>query len=375
MQRSIELNDNRAVYRSRLELDSDRASRGTSIARVYQDLGFDQLGVSLSTNSLAQDPSNPGAHRFLSDSYIPIRRYEIARVSELLQAQLLQDININPVQPSLSETNLNIVARGGPIAAGLNEYNPLFERNQVQINTTGLIGNNETRGAEAIASGIYNKVSISGGVLSYRTDGWRENANIDQDIQDVFAQWAVTPELNLQAEFRNRDTNQGDLEQRFDRNEFDPTLKGSLDQVMGRFGLRYSPVPSSDFLLSFIYNERDEKADQTQSSIFAGIPGLVPPLQVTALSETKVNDDAYQIEGQYIYKQQRLNLIAGGAFSKSDRHRTDRASTFGLEPLEPIFPGVSSPMVELGRPGYHVSARVRLWYDSASRNLSVGRLA
>ena len=130
-------------------------------------------------------------------------------MSELLQAQLLQDININPVQPSLSETNLNIVARGGPIAAGLNEYNPLFERNQVQINTTGLIGNNETRGAEAIASGIYNKVSISGGVLSYRTDGWRENANIDQDIQDVFAQWAVTPELNLQAEFRNRDTNQG----------------------------------------------------------------------------------------------------------------------------------------------------------------------
>ena len=157
---------------------------------------------------------------------------------------------------------------------------PLFERNQVQVNATGLIGNNETRGAEAIASAIYNKVSISGGALSYRTDGWRENASIDQDIQDAFAQWAVTPELNVQAEFRNRDTNQGDLEQRFDRNEFDPTLKGSLDQVTGRFGLRYSPVPSSDFLFSFIYNERDEKADQTQSLIFPAIPGVIPPFHL-----------------------------------------------------------------------------------------------
>lgn len=37
---SIERNDNRAVYRGRLLLDSDRAARGTSLARVYKDLGF-----------------------------------------------------------------------------------------------------------------------------------------------------------------------------------------------------------------------------------------------------------------------------------------------------------------------------------------------
>ncbi len=40
-QKSIELNNNRAVYRSRLLLDSDRASRGTSLARIYNDLGFE----------------------------------------------------------------------------------------------------------------------------------------------------------------------------------------------------------------------------------------------------------------------------------------------------------------------------------------------
>jgi tetratricopeptide (TPR) repeat protein len=96
---SIELNDNRAVYRSRELLDQDRAARGTSLARIYNDLGFEQLGINQATKSLSLDPANAGAHRFLSDVYLTQPRREIARVSELLQAQLLQDININPVQP------------------------------------------------------------------------------------------------------------------------------------------------------------------------------------------------------------------------------------------------------------------------------------
>ena len=39
IQKSIELNDNRAVYRSRLLLDPDRAARA-SLALIYDDLGF-----------------------------------------------------------------------------------------------------------------------------------------------------------------------------------------------------------------------------------------------------------------------------------------------------------------------------------------------
>ena len=45
IQKSIELNDNRAIYRSRQGLDQDQAARGTSQARIYDDLGFQQLGV------------------------------------------------------------------------------------------------------------------------------------------------------------------------------------------------------------------------------------------------------------------------------------------------------------------------------------------
>ena len=121
IQRSIELNDNRAVYRSRLLLDSDRAARGTGLALIYDNLGFLQPGINEASKSLTLDPANAGAHRFLSDMYLGVRRREIARVSNLLQAQMLQDININPVQPSLSEANLNLITQGGRARAGFNE--------------------------------------------------------------------------------------------------------------------------------------------------------------------------------------------------------------------------------------------------------------
>ena len=60
IEKSIELNDNRAVYRSRELLDQDQASRGTSLARIYNDLGFEQLGVNEATKSLSLDPATPG---------------------------------------------------------------------------------------------------------------------------------------------------------------------------------------------------------------------------------------------------------------------------------------------------------------------------
>ena len=69
MQKAIELNDNRLVYRSRLLLDSDLAARSASLARIYTDLGFQQLALVEGWKSVNTDPSNFSAHRFLADSY------------------------------------------------------------------------------------------------------------------------------------------------------------------------------------------------------------------------------------------------------------------------------------------------------------------
>ena len=353
LEQSIELNDNRAVYRSRLLLDKDRAARGTSLARAYKDLGFTQLGVNESTESLAVDPSNAAAHRFLSDSYQGVRRHEISRVSELLQAQMMQDVNINPVQPSLSETNLNIVTLGGPAGAGFNEFTPLFERNKTQLNVSGFGGNNDTYGGEAVVSGLYGPASFSVGAYSYDTDGWRSNNDQDRNIYNFFGQVAITPQLNVQAEFRHSESETGDLAFNFDPDDFFRDLDDDRDQDTYRLGVRYTPKANGrhNFLLSYIHNDLDQSLDQSE---------VLPPFDpddpfepVTTLSiSSDVDDDGDQVEAQYIYQNDRLNVVSGAAYSDSDRDIKDKfvISLDGIGPID-SFGGKLDQTVEHSR-GY-----------------------
>jgi len=315
LQKSIELNDNRAVYRSRELLDQDRAARGASLARIYNDLGFEQLGINEAAVSLAYDPSNPGAHRFLSDVYNFSPGREISRVSELLQAQLLQDVNINPVQPSLS-TRLNISATGPLTNPGFNEFTSLFERDNAQLNVSSVVGSDWTRGEEVVASAIYDTFSISAGQLHYQSNGFRENFNVENNVYDIFAQAAVSPELNVQAEYRQRTTETGDISFNFDDDDFSPDRHRDADFYTGRLGFRFSPSPSSTILTSLIYGELDVK---TKGSTPANIFG-----------ELLAKNEGAQGEAQYIYSGDWLNVITGLRMYDVDGESKARA----LRPVE-----------------------------------------
>jgi hypothetical protein len=200
LQRSISLNGNRAVYRSRLLLDEDLAARSASLGRIYSDLGFQQLALVEGWKSVNTDPANYSAHRFLADSYSALPRHEIARVSELLQSQLLQPLNINPVQPSLAQKNLSILEGAGPSSPSFNEFNPLFLRNRLALQASGVAGSNDTFGEEVVQSGLWNRFSYSLGQFHYETDGFRENNDQTQDIYNVFMQASLSHKTSVQAE-------------------------------------------------------------------------------------------------------------------------------------------------------------------------------
>src|SRR5437763_8950888 len=172
LQKAIELNDNRAVYRSRLLLDSDLAARSAALGRIYSDLGFQQLALVEGWKSVNTDPTNFSAHRFLADSYSVLPRHEIARVSELLQSQLLQPLNTTPIQPHLAESNLPLISAGGPGGLSFNEFNPIFNRDGVTFQMSGLAGENSTYAGEGVLSGIYKNVVFSLVGFYFQTDGW-----------------------------------------------------------------------------------------------------------------------------------------------------------------------------------------------------------
>jgi tetratricopeptide (TPR) repeat protein len=295
VQHSIDLNQNRTVYRSQLLLDEDLSTRQASQAGIYENLGFEKLAQEKATQSLSLDPTNYSAHRFLSDSYAGRPRYEIAQVSELLQAQLLQPININPIQPSLVATNLNILARTGVSKMAFNEYMSLFERDRTQLYASGVAGNNGAWGDEVVVSGLNGSFSYSLGQFHYQTDGFRPNSDFQHDLYDLFVQVEVTPELNLQAEYRRRESNEGDLHLNFD-GSFAPQDRINTTQETTRVGARYSPSPKTSIIASLIYADRSDLA------------GFFVENNDFSFS---VQAESQQAEAQWLYKEDRFNTIAG----------------------------------------------------------------
>ncbi len=302
IQKSIELNDNRAVYRSRLLLDEDYAVRGTNLSRIYDDLGFEHLATLEATKSINLYPSNHSAHRFLSDSYIRQPRHEIASASELLQSQLLQPINYNFIKAQSGVTDLNIVKGIGSTENSFNEFNRVFEGNGSQFATSGIFGNNDTYGDEAVLSGIYDKFSYSLGQLFYTTDGFRENNDLQHNIYNVFTQYTLSPMFNVQAEYRYRKTGQGDLELKGSPSNFLDSKRRNLDQSTYRLGFRLSPDLKSNFVASAIYAKRKETIKQKQVRPNGGIFEI----------EQNGNQEGYQLELQHLFHGNNFNSIAGG---------------------------------------------------------------
>jgi tetratricopeptide (TPR) repeat protein len=109
LDQAIARNDNRAVYRSRLLLDRDQATKNVSLAEVYTKLGFESRGVHEALNSLNADLTNSSAHLLLADLYARLPDRTAAQTSEFLQHLIFAPVN-------------------GNVFAGYNEYSTLFEQ-------------------------------------------------------------------------------------------------------------------------------------------------------------------------------------------------------------------------------------------------------
>jgi tetratricopeptide (TPR) repeat protein len=325
IQKAIELNDNRAVYRSSLQLDSDLAARSASLGRIYSDLGFQQLALVEGWKSVNTDPSNFSAHRLLADSYAILPRHEIARVSELLQSQLLQPLNMTPIQPHLAESNLFLISAGGPAGLSFNEFNPIFNRNGITFQTSGLAGENSTYAGEGVLSGIYKNFAFSLGGFHFQTDGWRTNADQRDNIGNAFAQMELSPQTSVQAEIRRRETDRGDVQQKFFPAVFAPGLTDRIDSYTIRLGGRHSFSPDSIILGSFMYQDRQE---------------MQKNISPVVLVEGDLPQKAFGFELQHLFRSRHFNLTSGIGYFDID-------GKLGLTVTPPMLPPIFDKTIGL----------------------------
>ncbi|MFZ1429950.1 MAG: TonB-dependent receptor [Geminicoccaceae bacterium] len=325
LERSMTLNDGRAPFRSALLLDRDQAVRGASLAQIYQDLGFTQLGINAAGRSLMLDPASSAAHRFLSDVYQGQPRLEVARVSELLQAQILQPVGLNPVQPSLAFSDLNVIGNAGPAQVGFNEFTPLFQKDGWQFAGTGMVGTQDTRAVESTATTLQGRTSLSIGQYFYDTDGFRQNDHLQHKIYTAFGQIQLTDDVSVQAEFRRRESNLGDRSMNFDLESFDPTLDQSVDQDIARLGGTWAITPATKAVVSAAYSNRNQR-DHSNTSLDIG--GQL----FEAEFRDKANSTGKQLESQLLTSTGPTKIVAGGGVYRVDAYlQSEETDTFAGE--------------------------------------------
>ncbi|MES9993976.1 MAG: FecR domain-containing protein [Candidatus Thiodiazotropha sp.] len=297
-QRAIELNNHRGVYRSRQLLDNDEAARNVALGRIYNDLSFEQQARYQATDALEIDPANHSAHRLLADSFVGLSNFDAARQSELLQSKLTQPLNLDPLQPQLSNSNLGLLDGNGPGDLSYNEYNPLFTRNGLALQLDVSVADNDTWSNDAIVAGLFDRLAFSVGQYHNETDDVREDVNYEQDIVNGFTQFSLAEGTSIQLEVSEIEEEKGDVSQRLlpdflNNNE----IRITNEVTTARIGLSQSLPADAQLLLSAIRQDQDfNSKDSNDPFVFVE-------------TDRDITRDLY--EAQIIKKQTRLAWIAG----------------------------------------------------------------
>jgi Flp pilus assembly protein TadD len=224
LERSIELNNNRSVYRSRFLLEQDRAVRSANLAAIYQEAGMEEVSLREATRGVDADYSNASSHLFLANSYNAVRdpkrinlRYETAWFNELLLANLLAPVGGGPLSQFISEQ----------------EYSKLFEADRLGFSsTTHYFTTGELR-ETASQYGIFGNISYALDAELYHDSGQRPNNDIDRWGAYAQVKIALTPRDSLFLQTRYQEADQGDILQRYDQTNFAPGTRFREEQHPG----------------------------------------------------------------------------------------------------------------------------------------------
>jgi len=256
LQQSTQLNDNRAVYRSRFLLDQDQAARTSSLGSIYREIGFERQALLQGWRSTEQNPLDASGHKLLADTYSAAPRHEQARINEQFLFTMLKPVDNTPIRPELSEASLGILEGTGPSSPGFGDYNTLFDTDRDNVEISGSAGGNKTHSTQLLGWGKHQNVGYSTGLYRYSTNGFRDNNDQEIKLFNQFVQSDLNDQAAIQFEFKRLDIDRGDLDLRA-TGAFLPSLRQTEEIDTFRVGYRYKLKPNSVILASLMYQDGD----------------------------------------------------------------------------------------------------------------------
>ncbi len=236
---------------------------------------------------------------------------------------MLQPLNLNPIQPQLAESSLGILDGAGPTSASANEFNPLFTRNRFSLQLNGVVAQQDsdlepdrdhnTRSTDLVHSAVWGRYSYSLGTFHDYNEGIRPNHDQDREIDNAFFQAALDHKTSVQFEYRNTQTEQGDLPLRFDPALFSSNERTFIDNRILRFGMRHDIAPGNTLLFSAL-RKNYEKYNHDRGSVDFGAPFGT----IHSSTEVDGTETAHTFEMQHQLNRPDYRLISGIGTNRSD---------------------------------------------------------
>jgi tetratricopeptide (TPR) repeat protein len=298
--------ENRAVLRGAAGLGEDRAVNAAALGRAYEVLGFSDQAIGAGARAAEQDPTNPEAHRLLSD-VLRDRPYRgSARSSALLQAQVYEPPSTTPIQPQLAESDLALLDTSGAARASFAEFSPFFDSDGVRVVASGSGGTQDSFGDEVSVTAKHKGVSVGVGQFHYQTEGFTTNNDVTHDVVSVQGKAQLNPWLGLFAEYRYRNTENGDRMLEFDLSEGTAGLVEKDERNLARLGFHAEFGAGHDVAGVFTYVGQDASAHLPEDDF-----GF-------ASSETSGDREAYEGQVQHVGRFGNLTTVSGLSYGRVD---------------------------------------------------------
>ena len=277
LEKSIELNDNRRVFRSKQLLDQDKAVRSANLAKIYQNAGMRNVAVREATHAVENDYTNPSAHLFLANSFNALRdrkrielRYETPWFNELLLSNLLSPVGGGQLSQFVSQQ----------------EYSKLMEEDGMGASFSSEWRSTEELRSNASVFGTSGNVSF--GIDAYYRDDPGDRLNSEANLQELYGQlkWQPTPDDIFYFLGKWADQQSGDNFETYDNLPLAPGLDFEESQepglLLGGWNHRWAPGSHTLFLAGRLSADQRLSDPSAQQLLIerdsAGLrPGFIQP--------------------------------------------------------------------------------------------------
>lgn len=263
LNKSIDLNDNQAVFRSRLMLDRDLAVRNYNLAYSYNNLGLGPWGYSKALTAVKNDPTNSSAQLFLANAFAGTRQRVGASTSAFLLYKLLSPANQNTFSIGTDYTPMFEMPYGRALASATLG---IWDSKDQNIQSYSLEGYG---GMPGMAGDLYGSWIRDKGFRSHNSD------SRSQFLSGLF-KWDTTPKTSLFFQSLYYDREMGDnlyIGDYFYRNK--PYFRQFSSQLTLEGGMVHRFSPAAILLAYMNYTKLTNRFNDFASGS-GTFPGLLP---------------------------------------------------------------------------------------------------